>query len=134
MLSDLSKGQVKNGGFDNSRMAKRIVDEYDPSAREKKPRIVVTGCPMGGATEKVIKAIEDNGGVIVAFENCSGEKNFDRNVDLEAEDLVKALADRYIDIGCSVMSPDVNRFELLGRLIDEYKACRDCSIDVKKIE
>ena len=103
-------------------LAKRIVDEYDPSTREKKPRIVVTGCPMGGATEKVIKAIEDNGGVIVAFENCSGEKNFDRNVDLETDDLIRSLADRYIDIGCSVMSPDTNRFELLGRLIDEYKA------------
>ena len=103
-------------------LAKRIIDEYDPNAREKKPRIVVTGCPMGGATEKVIKAIEDNGGVIVSFENCSGEKNFDRNVDLDQEDIIKALADRYIDIGCSVMSPDTNRFELLGRLIDEYKA------------
>ena len=103
-------------------LAKRIIDEYDPKAREKKPRIVVTGCPMGGATEKVIKAIEDNGGVIVSFENCSGEKNFDRNVDLDQEDIVKALADRYIDIGCSVMSPDTNRFELLGRLIDEYQA------------
>ena len=103
-------------------LAKRIIDEYDPDKREKKPRIVVTGCPMGGATEKVIKAIEDNGGVIVSFENCSGEKNFDRNVDLDQEDIVKALADRYIDIGCSVMSPDTNRFELLGRLIDEYQA------------
>lgn len=103
-------------------LAKRIIDEYDPDGREKKPRIVVTGCPMGGATEKVIKAIEDSGGVIVSFENCSGEKNFDRNVDLDQEDIVKALADRYIDIGCSVMSPDTNRFELLGRLIDEYQA------------
>lgn len=103
-------------------LAKRIIDEYDPDEREKKPRIVVTGCPMGGATEKVIKAIEDNGGAIVSFENCSGEKNFDRNVDLDQEDIVKALADRYIDIGCSVMSPDTNRFELLGRLIDEYQA------------
>lgn len=103
-------------------LAKRIIDEYDPEKREKKPRIIVTGCPMGGATEKVIKAIEDNGGVIVSFENCSGEKNFDRNIKLDTEDIYQAIADRYIDIGCSVMSPDTNRFELLSRLIDEYKA------------
>lgn len=103
-------------------LAKRIIDEYDPEKREKKPRIIVTGCPMGGATEKVIKAIEDNGGVIVSFENCSGEKNFDRNIKLDTEDIYQAIADRYIDIGCSVMSPDTNRFDLLSRLIDEYKA------------
>ncbi|MCP5815679.1 2-hydroxyacyl-CoA dehydratase family protein, partial [Klebsiella pneumoniae] len=29
-------------------------------------RILVTGCPIGGATEKVISAIEDNSGIVVA--------------------------------------------------------------------
>lgn len=28
---------------------------------------------------------------------------------------------RYLNIGCSVMTPNPNRLELLGRLIDEYK-------------
>ena len=32
-----------------------------------------------------------------------------------------ALARRYLNIGCSVMTPNPNRLELLGRLIDEYK-------------
>lgn len=101
-------------------LAKEIVENPDTS-REKKPRILVTGCPLGGATEKIIKAIEDNGAVIVSYENCTGEKNYDNFVDENADDLYRAIARRYLDIGCSVMTPDKNRFDLLSRLIDEYK-------------
>lgn len=86
-----------------------------------KPRILVTGCPLGGATEKVIEAIENNGGVVVAYENCVGFKNYDRLVDEEKEDVYDALAERYFKIGCSIMSPDTYRYALLERLIDEYK-------------
>ncbi|STV83292.1 putative 2-hydroxyglutaryl-CoA dehydratase [Klebsiella michiganensis] len=28
---------------------------------------LITGCPIGGAAEKVVKAIEDNGGWVVGF-------------------------------------------------------------------
>ena len=87
----------------------------------KRPRILLTGCPVGGASEKVIKAIEENGGVVVTYENCSGAKSIDKLVDEENPDVYDALARRYIDIGCSVMTPNPNRLELLDRLIDEYK-------------
>ncbi len=88
---------------------------------EKKPRILLTGCPVGGATEKVIRAIENNGAVMVVMENCTGIKPIDRPVDESAEDIYEAIADKYLNIGCSVMSPNPNRYELLGRLIDEYQ-------------
>lgn len=88
---------------------------------DSRPRILITGCPIGGVTEKVIRAVEDNGGVVVAFENCSGAKSQDRLVDEEAEDIYEAIARRYLDIGCSVMTPNANRLELMGRLIDEYQ-------------
>ncbi|MBD9334975.1 MAG: 2-hydroxyacyl-CoA dehydratase [[Ruminococcus] faecis] len=39
----------------------------------------------------------------------------------DAEDIYQAIAERYLSIGCSVMTPNPNRLELLGRLIDEYK-------------
>ena len=42
-------------------------------------------------------------------------------VDEEEPDVYEALARRYLNIGCSVMTPNPNRLELLGRLIDEYK-------------
>lgn len=103
-------------------LVEKIRTEYAAGKMmEKRPRILVTGCPIGGATEKVIKAIEDNGGVVVTYESCSGAKSIDKLVDEENPDVYDALARRYLDIGCSVMTPNPNRLELLGRLIDEYK-------------
>lgn len=101
----------------------KIESEYAAGKRQKhRPRIIITGCPIGGATEKIIRAIEDNGGIVVGFENCSGAKKSDRNIDESIADPYEAIAERYLAIGCSVMSPNQNRFELLGRMIDEFKA------------
>lgn len=103
-------------------LSDKIMKEYaEGRMEEKKPRILITGCPIGGAPEKVIRAIEDNGGLVVTFENCSGAKSVDKLVDEENPDVYEALAKRYLDIGCSVMTPNPNRLELLGRLIDEYQ-------------
>lgn len=103
-------------------LVEKIKKEYaEGKMQEKKPRILITGCPIGGATEKIIRAVEDNGGIVVAYENCSGAKSIDRLVDEDNPDVYDALARRYLSIGCSVMTPNPNRLELLGRLIDEYK-------------
>lgn len=100
----------------------KIKADYEAGIKlEKKPRILVTGCPIGGATEKVIRAIEENGGVVVTYENCGGAKAIDRMVDEENPDVFEALAEKYLSIGCSVMTPNPNRLDLMGRLIDEYK-------------
>ena len=109
-------------------LAEKIMKEYDNN-RPKKPRILITGCPIGGATENVIQAVEDNGAVVVSYENCTGEKNYDRLVEENTKNPIKAIAKRYIDIGCSVMSPNKNRFDLLDRLIDKYKV--DAVLDVE---
>lgn len=103
-------------------LVEKIEKEYkEGKMQPKKPRILVTGCPLGGATEKVIRAIEDNGGIVVTYENCTGAKAIDKMVDEDDPDVYGALARRYLDIGCSVMTPNPNRLKLLGRLIDEYK-------------
>ena len=103
-------------------LVEKIEKEYkEGKLQPKKPRNLVTGCPLGGATEKVIRAIEDSGGIVVTYENCSGAKAIDKMVDEDDPDVYGALARRYLDIGCSVMTPNPNRLELLGRLIDEYK-------------
>jgi len=85
----------------------------------KKPRILVTGSPSGGAALKVIRAIEDAGAVVVAFENCSGLKSM-LLTDEENPDVYDALARRYLGIGCSCMSPNPNRLAMLDKLIDEF--------------
>lgn len=89
--------------------------------RKEQPRILITGCPMGGATLKVVQAVEDNGAVVVCYENCSGVKAVEENVDESIADVYEALARKYVNIGCSVMTPNDNRIALLDRLIDEYQ-------------
>ncbi len=101
----------------------RILEEYNPDPGEKRrPRILITGCPIGGDSVKIVKAIEDNGGVVVAFENCTGAKVIDKFVDEEDPDIYGAIARKYFYIGCAIMTPNDNRIELLGRMIDEFRA------------
>lgn len=108
-----------------------------------KPRILITGSPMGGVTEKVIRAIEENGGTIVGFENCTVAKAVERLVDEENEDVYEALAEKYIDIGCACMSNNTSRFDLLSQMIEDYQvdgvldmvlqSCHPYSIEALKV-
>lgn len=102
-------------------LREKILGNYKEDRElKKRPRILITGCPMGGDSSKIIDIIEENGGVVVAFENCTGAKAQDRLVDEEKQDLYQALAERYLATGCAVMTPNDNRIELLGRIIDEF--------------
>ncbi|MGL4606926.1 MAG: double-cubane-cluster-containing anaerobic reductase [Eubacteriaceae bacterium] len=110
-------------------LKKQILEAYEKEKKiPSKPRILITGCPIGGATEKVIKAIEDNGGVVVAFENCSGAKAIEDLVDENDPDVYNAIAEKYLAIGCSCMTPNPNRIALLDQMIDGYKV--DGVVDV----
>lgn len=105
-------------------LTEKIKSDYEKGEGEvigKKPRILITGCPLGGVAEKTIKAIENNGANVVVFENCGGAKSVDIMVDENNPDVYDALAKRYLSIGCSVMTPNMNRIALLDKLIDEYK-------------
>lgn len=103
-------------------LTEKILKEYKTKPKiEKRPRILVTGCPIGGDSNKIVRAIEDNGGVVVAFENCTGAKVIDKLVDEEDPDVYGAIARKYFYIGCAIMTPNDNRIELLGRMIDEFK-------------
>lgn len=107
----------------------RITAAYEGGEKlEAKPRVLITGCPIGGVTEKVVKAIEDNGATVVFFENCMGAKHVEDLVDETNPDVYQALAEKYLKIGCSCMSPNPHRFELLNRAIDEYQV--DAVVDV----
>lgn len=122
-----------------------IKEQYaNGQMQPEKPRILLTGCPIGGATEKVIRAIEENGALVVAFENCTGAKSVVNNIDENSDDIIEAIARRYLNIGCSVMTPNKNRYELLGQMIDEYQidgvvemtlqACHTYNVESLKIK
>jgi len=98
-----------------------IVRQGASPFRAGTPRILLTGCPVGLGSEKVLRLLEESGGSVVCLENCSGFKTVDTLVDEdEARDPIEAIAEKYLQIPCSCMSPNEGRFDLTGRMIDEY--------------
>ena len=98
---------------------------------QSQKRILITGCPIGGVLDKTVKAIEEKGGVVVCFENCSSMKAALQMVDTQAEDIMRAIAARYLEIGCAVITPDQKRMELLPRLMEEYQVDGIVEIDLQ---
>lgn len=87
---------------------------------KKTPRILITGCPLGGVVDKIIKPIEETGAIVVAYENCGGAKNLETNVDTTINP-ISALANKYLNIPCSIMSPNLQRKELMENMIKDYE-------------
>lgn len=92
------------------------------------PRILLTGCPVGLGTEKVIRLVQELGGNVVCMENCSSYKTLSLQSSKEFADPIVALAHKYLQIPCSCMSPNKNRMALLEEMIDEFKV--DAVIDL----
>ena len=100
-----------------------ILADWEANRKGKpslKPRLLVTGCPNAGVREKVIRAVEEMGADIVAFDTCNGMRDKVELVDESNPDPYEALAIKYLNINCSVMSPNDSRREYLERMIDEY--------------
>lgn len=107
-------------------------------------RILITGCPIGGVLDKIVGTIENSGGTVVCYENCSGVKPIRNNIDEDSQDIVKAIADRYLNIGCSIMSPNTSRMKLLTELIKEFnidavievtlQTCHPYSIEAREVK
>lgn len=95
--------------------------------KTSRPRILVTGCPVNGVREKILKTIEDTGGDIVAYDNCSGIREKQEMVD-ERKDPIDAIAEKYLKISCSVMSPNVRRLDDIRTICEEFQV--DAVIEV----
>ena len=87
----------------------------------KAARVLVTGCPIGGDSTKIYKVIEEAGGVVVAMDSCTGMKMFRENIKEGADDPVESLAEKYLKIPCSCMTPNNRRLDELDSLIDKFK-------------
>ncbi len=92
------------------------------------PRVLLTGCPVGLGSEKVILLTEELGAHIVAMENCSGYKTLELQTNTEIDDPIIALAEKYLAIPCSCMSPNPYRLELINTMIDRFRV--DAVIDL----
>ena len=93
--------------------------------RSKAPvRVLLTGVPIVHGAERVLELIEDAGAVVVAMENCTGLKPILEDVDEDAPDPIRAIADKYFHLPCSVMTPNRRRLDLLKQLACEFRvAC-----------
>lgn len=85
------------------------------------PRVLVTGCPVGGDATKIFRIIEEAGGIVVAIDSCTGMKAFADTIAEGTPDPVAAIADRYLKLPCSCMTPNSRRLDELDRYIARFK-------------
>ncbi len=107
------------------------------------PRVLVTGCPVGGDSAKVYKIIEEAGGVIVAMDACTGMKPFLSEIEEDTGDPIAAVARRYLQLPCSCMTPNMRRLNELDKMIARFRpdvvvevvlhACHSYNIEAYKI-
>jgi len=108
------------------------------------PRVLVSGCPVGGDAAKIFRVIEEAEGVVVAMEACSGMKGYSIHIDEDSGDLIAALAQAYLKIPCSCMTPNQGRFDTLDEMIGRFRpnavidvilqACHSYNIESHRIE
>lgn len=95
---------------------------------KKRRRVLLTGVPVVHGADRILDIIEDNGGLVVCMENCTGLKPIIEDVNEDADDPIVAIAEKYFHLPCSVMTHNNRRLELLKKLAREYNA--DCIIDL----
>lgn len=88
----------------------------------------MTGVPMAHGAERVLEIIEKAGGLVVVMENCTGLKPILEDVDEKADDPLRAIAEKYFHLPCSVMTPNDRRLDSLRRLAEDYRA--QCVIEL----
>lgn len=108
------------------------------------PRVMVSGCPVGGDATKVFRIIEEAGGVVVALDACTGFKCFSLQIEEDTDDPVAAIARAYLKIPCSCMTPNQRRLEKMSETISRFKpdvvvdvilhACHSYNIESYKVQ
>lgn len=121
---------------------KEKYDSGETPFKKGTPRILITGCPTGGLVDKIVKQLEDSGSSVVCFENCVGTKNFEMLVD-EDKEPIDAIAERYLNIPCSIMTPNDDRMNRIKEYIKDYNvdgvvdvtltACHTYAIETEKV-
>lgn len=111
------------------KQTRKLLDgrKLDPPA-ESRVRVLLTGVPLPRGAERVMNIIEENGGLVVCQENCSGIKPVLEDVDAGTGDLIRALAAKYYHLPCSVMTRNDARIDQLRNLAEEYKV--QCVIEL----
>ncbi|WP_027189177.1 double-cubane-cluster-containing anaerobic reductase [Paucidesulfovibrio longus] len=78
------------------------------------PRLLLSGCPMAVPNWKLPYIVESSGAVIVGEESCIGTRNSRDLVDESGatlDEMLDAIADRYMKIDCACFTPNTERQE-----------------------
>jgi benzoyl-CoA reductase/2-hydroxyglutaryl-CoA dehydratase subunit BcrC/BadD/HgdB len=97
-------------------------------AQNGKVRVLMTGVPMVQGAERVLDLLEDCGGLAVAMESCTGLKPLTEDIDAAASDPLRALAEKYFSLPCSVMTPNDRRIDLLRQMAADYRP--ECVVEL----
>lgn len=104
-----------------------LCDELEERVKELKPngkkRILVTGTPMALPNWKLHSIVESLNAEIVVEETCTGTRYFENEVSAEGDtidELVKNMAQRYMDINCACFTPNDGRADDIIRYAKEY--------------
>lgn len=60
--------------------------------------------------------------MIVCLDDCSGERANRLLVDEDADDILRAISDRYLAVNCSVMTPNDARIDNTAAMARAYRA------------
>lgn len=128
-----------------------LCDELEERVKELKPngkkRIMVTGTPMALPNWKLHSIVEGLNAEIVVEETCTGTRYFENEVSIEGDtidELVRNMAERYMDINCACFTPNEGRTEDIVKYAEEYNIdgviyynlsfCHTYAIEYEKIE
>lgn len=88
------------------------------------PRIMIAGCPIVPPNWKIPSLIENLGATIACDELCTGGRghwDLVETCEWTMDDMLIALADRYLTIACACFTPNNNRIERMLNWMKEYK-------------
>ncbi len=111
----------------------RIAKALPSRPQEDRPpkgnvRVLLTGVPIPHGAEHILDLLEADGATVVCQENCTGIKPIAEDIDEVAEDPLVALADAYLHLPCSVMTPNNARMDRISALAGEYHA--ECIVEL----
>ncbi len=109
------------------KQTEELCDELEERVKNSKPngkkRIMITGTPMALPNWKMHSIVEGLDAEIVVEETCIGTRYYENEVSAEGEtidELVKNMANRYMNINCACFTPNYGRTEDILRYAEEY--------------
>ncbi len=131
VLEWVSESPLEAQSAESKAQSSKPADRVGQSAgreRKREVRVLLTGVPLVHGAERVLQIVEECGAVVVCMENCTGLKPILEDVDLCAPDPIRAIAEKYYHLPCSVMTLNQERFESLRRLAARYRP--ECIVEL----